>query len=255
MNARGGREAIDEATLHAFLDGELSPERAAEVEAALATQADLAARVEAWRSQKALLKAALDPILAEPTPGRLAAVLDGGRRSRPGLMRIAAALALFLAGGVSGMAVDHYGAAPSRLAAAADQAFGAYAVYAPEQRHPVEVAASEVDHLNAWLSNRLGRAVAAPDLSAAGYALIGGRLLAAGERPVALFMYDGPAGERAALLVQSGERDGPPTDGFSIHRRGQVSAVAWATDGMEKVLIGARAPEALETAARAIDSF
>jgi anti-sigma factor RsiW len=49
----------------------------------------------------------------------------------------------------------------------------AHAAYVPEVRHPVEVAASEQQHLIAWLSKRLSRPLRAPSLDAAGYQLLG----------------------------------------------------------------------------------
>ena len=62
---------------------------------------------------------------------------------------------------------------PSLIARALD----AHVVYAADQRHPIEVAAAERDHLNTWLSRRIQHQIAAPHLASAGYSLLGGRLL------------------------------------------------------------------------------
>lgn len=90
------------------------------------------------------------------------------------------------------------GCAPSpvrrRRFSRARRAALAHAVYAPEVRHPVEVAAVEKAHLAAWLSKRLEAEVRAPDLGGAGFALLGGRLLpgealsGAASLPAAQFM-------------------------------------------------------------------
>lgn len=248
-----GRDEIDEATLHALVDGELSPERAAEVEAALATRPELLAKVETWRAQRAALKAALDPVLSETPPRRLRALGARPRVNLAMLSRMAAGLALLAVGAGAGYAVKPGGAAaPGPMA----QAFGAHAVYAVDARHPIEVSADERDHLNAWLSNRLGRRIAAPDLSESGFSLLGGRLLAANDRPAALFMYQNAQGERATLLMMA-PKQAPALgrDGFAVERRGPLSAVAWARDGLETVLIGARPPEVLERAARSISTL
>ncbi|MDP6603016.1 MAG: sigma factor [Rhodospirillales bacterium] len=59
------------------------------------------------------------------------------------------------------------------------RAVGAHVVYVPEVRHPVEVASSEEAHLVAWLSKRLGQALRVPDLTSAGFQLVGGAVVAA----------------------------------------------------------------------------
>lgn len=69
------------------------------------------------------------------------------------------------------------------------QALGAHAVYVSEVRHPVEVEASEAQHLVAWLSKRLGATIQAPTLSTLGFQLLGGRLLPDDGKPAAQFMY------------------------------------------------------------------
>ena len=82
----------------------------------------------------------------------------------------------------------------------------AHIVYAADLRHPIEVPASEQRHLNAWLSRRVQQPLAAPDLSGAGFSLMGGRLLADGGKPAALFMYESADGRRlTVVLAQNGQ--------------------------------------------------
>jgi anti-sigma factor RsiW len=89
----------------------------------------------------------------------------------------------------------------------------AHAVYTPEVRHPVEVAAADAGHLVAWLSKRLDRDLKAPDFSAEGYALLGGRLLPGEAGPVAQFMYESPEGRRLTLYVRREDaKDGAKDD-------------------------------------------
>lgn len=75
-------------------------------------------------------------------------------------------------------------------------------VYAPEVRHPVEVAASDEAHLVAWLSKRLGAPLRVPDLRAEGYRLIGGRLGVAEGGPSAMLMYEADNGSRVSLQLR-----------------------------------------------------
>ena len=97
---------------------------------------------------------------------------------------------------------------------------GAHAVFTPEVRHPVEVAADQEAHLVKWLSKRLGATLEA------GYALIGGRLLPATEGPAALFMYESERGERMTLYVQSPGEDMPET-AFRYEHEGGVGVFYW----------------------------
>ena len=64
-------------TLGAYVDGELDADARAELEAAMATQPALAARMERLMKMRARLHAAFDPVLQEPIPPRLAEMLRG----------------------------------------------------------------------------------------------------------------------------------------------------------------------------------
>ncbi len=62
---------ITEDDLHALVDEALDAARQAEVEAYLARQPAVAARVEAYRRQRTALRDALAPVAAEPVPAEL----------------------------------------------------------------------------------------------------------------------------------------------------------------------------------------
>ena len=55
-----GATPIPDADVHAYVDGQLAPERAAAIEAALMSDPELAAGVAALRGQNATLRDALD---------------------------------------------------------------------------------------------------------------------------------------------------------------------------------------------------
>lgn len=67
---------IDEETLQAYVDGELDAAGAARIDAALAHDAELGRRVREARAVRARLRAAFDPVLDEPVPERLSALLQ-----------------------------------------------------------------------------------------------------------------------------------------------------------------------------------
>ena len=67
---------IDDDILQAYVDGELDAPSAARVDAALAHDAVLARRVQQARAVRAQLRTAFDPVLDEPVPARLSALLQ-----------------------------------------------------------------------------------------------------------------------------------------------------------------------------------
>ncbi|EIL99360.1 hypothetical protein RHOFW104T7_10000 [Rhodanobacter thiooxydans] len=67
---------IDDDTLQAYVDGELDASDAARVDAALTHDDVLARRVRQARAVRAQLRAAFDPVLDEPVPERLSALLQ-----------------------------------------------------------------------------------------------------------------------------------------------------------------------------------
>lgn len=67
---------IDDDTLQAYVDGELDASEAARIDAALAHDDVLARRVRQARALRAQLRAAFDPVLDEPVPQRLSALLQ-----------------------------------------------------------------------------------------------------------------------------------------------------------------------------------
>jgi len=66
---------IDDDTLQAYVDGELDAAATAGIDAALAHDEVLARRVRQARALRAQLKAAFDPVLDEPVPAHLSALL------------------------------------------------------------------------------------------------------------------------------------------------------------------------------------
>jgi anti-sigma factor RsiW len=116
------------------------------------------------------------------------------------------------AAGVAGYNIGLRSAPPESIAHMPRDAALAHVVFTPEQRHPVEVDAAHADHLVKWLSKRLGSELKAPDFSAQGFELLGGRLLSGGNGPVAQFMYQSPDQRRVTLYVR---REAPANAGRS----------------------------------------
>jgi anti-sigma factor RsiW len=251
-----GNVPVTEADLHAFADGLLSEGRRAEIESYLATRADEAERVRAWRRQAEGLHALYDGVLSEPIPAALA--LGPPAPSRlPG--RLAAAAALLLVGGGVGWAAHSLLRPPAQARARsfdssqelAHQAAVAHAVFSPEVRHPVEVGVDQEAHLVGWLSKRLGAELRPPRLGALGFELMGGRLLAGSRGPVAQFMYKDAAGQRLTLYVASEPGAGADT-AFRFSRDGSVGVFSWIDGGFGYGLSGALGREELLRVAEAV---
>ncbi|HPU52443.1 MAG TPA: anti-sigma factor [Burkholderiaceae bacterium] len=127
----------------------------------------------------------------------------------------------------------------------------AHVAYAPEVRHPVEVAASDQAHLVAWLSKRLGTRLRVPDLSAQGYSLVGGRLLPDATGAVAAqFMFERSQGTRLTLFVR---RDVQGNDtAFRFAQDGSLSTFYWIDRGYGYALSGDQPRESMLTLADSV---
>ena len=252
----GQERPVGEDDLHAFIDGRLHPRRQSAVEAYLAERPEEAGRVSRDRTAREALRERLAAKAAEPVPARLRIAAIAARRRvrlrRPAAWAAAAALLLAVGGSGGWLARDRLGPMPGGAAPAAmaREALAAHRTFAVEVVHPVEVKADQEAHLVQWLSRRLGRRLVVPDLTDAGFGLIGGRLLPAGRREVAAqLMYGGERGERVTLYVRSG--DAEPT-GYRLMREGNLGSVYWSTGSTGYVLSAPLADDRLRDIARAV---
>jgi anti-sigma factor RsiW len=225
---------ISDADIHAYVDGRLPAARAAGVDEVLANDPELAARVAEMRAQNAALRDAFDLVLDEPIPEQLlaAAVPPATPVSRYGrrLPFAAGIAATLVAGIVVGWfvrdALIERSGTPTSFAR---QAAYAHALYASDVNRPVEIWASEEKRLVNWLTRRLGFPVHVPDLSGAGYLLVGGRLVAGNEKPTALFMYENAGKERLSLQVRKQAGESGETAFRYAHENG-VGVFYWIDD-------------------------
>ncbi len=194
----------------------------------------LPSRIAAERRHRTLLRGQLEAKFAEPIPARLRiANLRANRRVRwIGWTRAAAAaLAIFVVGAVAGWFANGLAPTPVRSVATAGVTQGAVAAFRTfvvEVAHPVEVGVQQEAHLLQWLSKRLGRKLAAPDLQPFGYRLMGGRLLPGGSGAAAQLMYDDASGRRLTIYVRA--TDGTET-AFRFQREGDAATFAWIDQG------------------------
>jgi len=228
---------VEEDDLHARIDGQLPRERTEDVDAYLAAHPEEEARFSQYAQQRQALRAAFAAQASGPIPSRLRVahlLAQQRRRRRRQLGQIAAAVCLIVLGGIGGWAVRDLtgplsssspGAVASVITA---DAIAAHRTFSVEVRHPVEVDAGQEAHLVQWLSKRLGRPLIVPDLAAAGFRLMGGRLLPAEDGPAAQFMYENGNSERLTLYLRTGI--GGET-AFRYHEEGGIGAFYWSDKG------------------------
>jgi len=209
-----------------------------------------------WAAQREALRGLHRDVLHEPVPEHLLQAVEQASNQRFWTRRwmqagaiAASVLVAFGAGWVghaqwnvrsAGVMQASRATAPAVLAFAHDAAV-AHAVYSPEKRHPVEVAAAEQQHLVQWLSRRLDKPLKVPDLGAEGYSLVGGRLLpgAAGAR--AQFMFEDGSGQRVTLYIGAlADRNATSAQETAFHFASgdPVPSFYWVDQGFGYALAG-----------------
>jgi anti-sigma factor RsiW len=257
-------EGIAEDDLHAYADGQLDPKRQAEVEAWLHAHPEWHDTVTGWQQQNDTLRAMFT---AAANPDDAALIRTARKQAErhhtpdaqtgPGWRRIAAAVAIFVLGGLGGSAITarfldngpglQTIAYLQTLPAAANAGYG---IYASEVRHPVEVYADQKDHLVGWLGKRLGIHMQAPDLTQDGFDLVGGRLVPFAGKPGALLMYQDQTGARLTLLI--GHNPDNENTGFRFSDAGKVQTFYWIDGEIGYALSGEITKPRLQNIADAV---
>jgi len=225
---------VTEIELHAYADGQLDDARRVQMEAHLAHDPAATESVRLWREQNEALRAFYNPVLNQPVPQRLLAVRPS--RGRWPYYALAAG-AMGLSFGLGWMAQSYRTERFVEAAALPRRAAVAYAVYAPEVRHPVEVGADQQDHLVKWLSKRLGNELKVPLLTPQGFDLVGGRLLPGGKGPVAQFMYQDAKGQRITLYISVRDAE-PRNTAFRFSQEDKVAVFYWIDGKLGYALSG-----------------
>lgn len=226
--------------LSAFADDELSATERAITLVRLATDPGAAGRVAEYRVQKAALTALFGDPRDDPRCIVVHRRASWWQQARVAASCMAMGVAL---GSAPAWVSANFAAEPPVFAERADIAF---AVYAPEQRHPVEVAAPQRDQLVDWLSRRLGQRLLIPSLLEYGYSLVGGRLLPGESGPAAQFMYQNTAGARLTMYVAVVPKD---ATAFRLFRDGNRSTFYWESQGTGCALTGLVSEEQLRSMA------
>jgi len=233
---------ITEADLVAYADDRLDSARREAVEAWITDHPDDRQKVEAWRDQTTILRAALDPVAAEPVPAALTVALSPRAPRRPAWSGPALAASLALAVGLgAGWYLGNSGwpttgVGNDRAEIIAVEGYRAHKLYTREVRHPVEVGASEEKHLVTWLSKRIEAPLAAPDLTGEGLKLLGGRLIPVDGQPAAQLMYETATGDRYTLFAA--RADGAQPTALHFEDWGGIGCFYWVEGNIGYALNG-----------------
>jgi anti-sigma factor RsiW len=231
-------------------DGELDAEALQTLQTKLEGD-ELARGNIAW--QQALngrLHQTYDGILSGPLPARTMRLLRPRPRFAPhvNILRIAAVVAIAV---ITGYFADlpRLGGDVGELQVAR-LALGAHQVFAREIEHPVEVGGADSDRLAKWLGKRLGVSLIVPAVPETGFKLVGGRLLAEGDKPAALLMYEDGTGRRISLFIEKWASKGETS--MRLASAGGLSSYSWIDSPLACAVSGDLASDELKAVAEHI---
>jgi anti-sigma factor RsiW len=243
-------DAVSEIELHAFIDGELSPQRAAAVEAAVARDPLLAARVHGFRADKLALVAAYGPLADAPVPAALLKAARTGS-SRPAIKpwhrRLALAGAAALAASLLLTLVSRAPRDP-----AIEQALAARENARPPSRELDGRDLTSVEAAGQAMSDMLGNSTRVPDLQRAGFKLVSAEFYGRTRADAVQLRYED--GERRLFTVFLRPSAGP--DAFEVTERRGVRICVWQNADVTAVMTGEMStPELFRLASLAYSSL
>lgn len=255
--------AIDDRDLLAYADGQLPPERRAEIEAAVASSADVARRVSAMRASALPYAAAFEaqtlPAVPRELRERVAALVGADSRRKQRSSLAWPKLATAFAAGVFCCAVALQllspGTAAFSVTARVQPWIQAVADYQQLYSRATVSPVTEDRELSARVISDLwtvdGMKVVVPDLRAAGLSFKRVQRLSFRERPVVQMVYLPEQGEPVALCVT---RDARPDEKPHARQIGELSTVAWRRGELGFVLLGKGSAQALMELGRQIST-
>jgi len=225
------RPQISDEELHAYIDGELSPVRAADITALCQYDRELALKIAAFQADKARLVELYGSLAERPVPAAWLHTIERAQRrntfrpSRQIMYAIAASLALLIVGATTYRMVkpsDEDATVAIALAARHDSLMMADATGT----------GATLDAATHTVRDVLGPAIKAPDLSKLGYTLMAAR--AVPERKAVTIDYrDGQNHAFTVYLSHS-----PGTERFDMLRRGATRICIWQDEELSAVMVG-----------------
>ncbi|MCK6450901.1 MAG: hypothetical protein L6R19_08610 [Alphaproteobacteria bacterium] len=255
----------DDATLMAYVDGELDEAGVAEVDRAMAADAEVARRVRVLLDTTAALRAAFNAPLNEPVPERLLAPL-GAQRGRPWravsaarYAAMAAALGALVVAGGAYYASWGYELPYTVVARGQGNWLNSVANYhqlyartaTRDERLLVDIGADDMAYLESWFGKRLKRDVRLPNLETQGFQIQGGRLTFVESLPAAQFFYKAVNADDVVSLTIAQTRRAD-VDWTSTKRNG-LHMIYWRRNGYAYVFATAADKHVLHNVASSFE--
>lgn len=220
------------AELNALVDGELDPAEAARWQARIDAEPDLRRARDAIVATREAVGRLPRPVVSPQLLSRIEAIADAGAADTPprrvtmarafGWRSLAASIVVsaLIASGATYSLVGPHGIPLDGLIAAAHRRSLLAA-------NTVDIASADRHTVKPWLDARLGVSPPAPDLKAAGYALLGGRVEVLGDQVVPALVYRHNEHTITLVAVPDGSRSTAPRDFAS----GGYNMVRWTAVG------------------------
>ena len=237
-----------DADLHAYIDGQLGPEMAADMEARLDADPDLRQAVDAMIADRDRIRAAADALEAGSRAGpaslRSAALerqLARRLTRRRWQVRLTGPLSRQLAAGIAFFALGwgaHMALAPvdRDYPLYVAEGLGAHTVFGNDLVRPVEFTPDATTAALDWMSEKLKRKIDSPALDALGLTLVGTRLSGTREGPLAQFIYEDKSGKRLSLVVMP-HPEGTPEADLRVEQHDTNNVGYWSDSALDYAVI------------------
>ncbi|WP_222832530.1 anti-sigma factor family protein [Pseudomonas sp. SC3(2021)] len=227
-----------ERDLHAYVDHQLSDADRRALDTWLASHPDQAAQVRAWQQDAQQLRAALGGALLQPANPALDPAMIRQRRKRQTQQHLASAAVLLMAvgiGGFSGWQAREMTLVRPSLLPMTD-ALQAYRLIAQQGMLPADYKVADNGDMQRWLDRYFARASRLPDLTAAGFQPVSGRLLSTDEGPAAMVIYEDGGGHKVSFYVRP---PGPKNTFLPRGSRsdGDLQAQYWSGGGYNYAMV------------------
>jgi anti-sigma factor RsiW len=238
--------------LHAYVDHQLSEADRLRLETWLAAHPQAAAQVKAWQEDAKLLRAALSGDLQrEPNPELDPAFIRQRMRSNR-YRHLATAAMLVVAvgfGGLSGWQAREITLSDATLPMS--DALQAYRMFAVNDNMASDWSAEKTSDAQGWLDRHFTRANRLPNLEAAGFKPVSGRMTTTEQGAAAMVVYKDPEGRTLSFYIRP-----PGAQNHMLPRGsrldGDLQADYWSGSGYNYAMVGPAKDPVAQLARRAL---
>ncbi|MDB6051758.1 MAG: hypothetical protein JWR17_4504 [Pseudomonas sp.] len=241
-----------ERDLHAYVDHQLSDADRLTLETWLAAHPEQAEQIAAWQLDAQHLRAALSGGLRMPVNPELDPAFIRQRMRRTSYRHYATAAVLLIAvsvGGLSGWQAREMTFANNVLPMA--DAVQAYRMFAVNDNVASDWSAEKTSNAQGWLDKNFSQANRLPDLEAAGFKPVSGRLTSTEQGAAAMVVYQDGTGRKVSFYIRP---PGPQNHLLprGSRRDGELQADYWSGGGYNYAMVSPADDPAAQMARQAI---